>query len=306
MLRACRQNMSRNKPAKPLHFLPWRAGPCPYIDRMDTLDSPSLPPSPQAASGLGLLVRQDVGRFDRIALLLALLFLVLLGLAPVAARAQAAGGDALQAQVEGLLKQQSLPQAGTSEGAQRQPWRVEVTLGQLDPRLKLAPCDKVKAYLPENAQLWGKTRVGLRCEQGPVRWNVYWPVTVKVWGKALVAAVPLRPGTPIAQADVVVGEVDLAASTSPALTRVADIVGRTVLRPVEPGQSVRQDDVKNRRWFAIGDPVRLNVRGEGFLVASEGVALSPGDEGRCARVRMDNGRVLCGQPVGERTVEVSL
>ena len=130
---------------------------------MNTPDSTSLLPSSQAASGLGLLVRQDVGRFDRMAWVLALLFLVLLGLAPVAARAQAAGGDALQAQVEGLLKQQSLPQGGTSEGTQRQPWRVEVTLGQLDPRLKLAPCDKVKAYLPENAQLWGKTRVGLRC-----------------------------------------------------------------------------------------------------------------------------------------------
>jgi flagella basal body P-ring formation protein FlgA len=226
----------------------------------------------------------------------------------VVARAQdgASGTGALQSQVEGLLKRQALPQASPADGAPRQPWRVEVTLGQLDARLKLAPCDKVKAYLPENAQLWGKTRVGLRCEQGPVRWNVYWPVTVKVWGRALVAAVPLRPGNTLAQADVTVGEVDLAASGSPALVRVADIVGRTVVRPLQAGQSVRQDDIKARRWFAIGDPVRLKVRGDGFVVASEGVALSPGDEGRCARVRMDNGRVLCGQAVGERTVEVAL
>jgi len=258
---------------------------------MDTLDSPHpLLPAPLLGMPLGMLLG------------------VALCLAPMAARAQAAtvGAEALQSQVEGLLKQQQLPQGGAADGAQRQPWRVEITLGQLDPRLKLAPCDKVKAYLPDNAQLWGKTRVGLRCEQGPVRWNVYWPVTVKVWGQALVAAVPLRPGNTVAQADVVLGEVDLAASGSPALTRIADIVGRTVVRPLEAGQSVRQDDVKSRRWFAIGDPVRLNVRGDGFLVASEGVALSPGDEGRCVRVRMDNGRVLCGQPVGERLVEVAL
>lgn len=272
---------------------------------MDTLDTPRLPQAPAAGAGLGLLVRQDPGNFDLAGLLLALVLLALLGLAPMAARAQASG-DALQAQVEGLLKQQPMPQAGASDAAGRQPWRVEITLGQLDPRLKLAPCDKVKAYLPENAQLWGKTRVGLRCEQGPVRWNVYWPVTVKVWGKALVAAVALRPGNTVSQADVVVGEVDLAASGSPALTRATDIIGRTVVRPLEAGQSVRQDDVKSRRWFAIGDPVRLNVRGEGFLVAAEGVALTPGDEGRCARVRMDNGRVLCGQPVGERLVELTL
>lgn len=301
-----RQNMSRNKPAKPRHFPPLRRGPSPYIGRMDTLNPLR---SPQAPAGLGMLVRQD-GTADAWAGLLAVVLVVLfMALAPVVARAQAvqgAAGDGLQAQVASLLKQQALTQGSSQEGAARQPWRVEVTLGQLDPRLKLAPCDKVRAYVPDNAQLWGKTRVGLRCEQGAVRWNVYWPVTVKVWGRALVAAVPLRPGNTIAQADVVMGEVDLAASNSPAITRAADIVGRTVVRPMEAGQSVRQDDVKNRRWFAIGDPVRLNVRGEGFLVAAEGVALSPGDEGRCARVRMDNGRVLCGQPVGDRLVELAL
>lgn len=278
--------MSRNKPPKPAHFPPWQALRLPYIARMDQPDHSH--PLPRKLPKL---------------LLAALLCAV-----PWTAHAEAAasGTDALQAEVEGLLKQQAAPQATAPEGAPRQPWRVEVTLGQLDPRLKLAPCDKVKAYVPDNVQLWGKTRVGLRCEQGPVRWNVYWPVTVKVWGKALVAAVPLRPGNTVAQADVTLGEVDLAASGSPALVRAADIVGRTVVRPLAAGQSVRQDDIKARRWFAIGDPVRLNVRGEGFVVASEGVALSPGDEGRCARVRMDNGRVLCGQAVGERLVEVAL
>jgi flagella basal body P-ring formation protein FlgA len=215
-----------------------------------------------------------------------------------------ASAPSLQAQVEGLLKQQPLPRAAEAE--KRQPWRIEVSLGQLDPRIRLAPCDRVKAYLPDGAQLWGRTRVGLRCEQGTVRWNVYWPVQVKVWGQALVATVPLRPGSVVAASDVALAEVDLAASGSPALARQADIVGRTVLRAISPGQSLRQDDVKTRRWFAAGDPVRLNVKGAGFMVAGEGVALSPGDEGRCARVRTEQGRVLCGQPVGERLVEVTL
>ena len=222
------------------------------------------------------------------------------------ARAEQAASPAvgLQAQVEGLLRQQPLPKAGDSD--KRQPWRVEVALGQLDPRIRLAPCDRVKAYLPEGAQVWGRTRVGLRCEQGPVRWNVYWPVQVKVWGQALVATVPLRPGSIVSAADVALAEVDLAASDSPALVRSADIVGRSVQRSVSPGQSLRQADVKARRWFAVGDPIRLNVKGPGFLVAAEGVALSPGDEGSCARVRTEQGRILCGQPIGERLVEVTL
>lgn len=227
-----------------------------------------------------------------------------------AARAQTlamADTSGLQSQVAALLKQQTLPQGSGSDAAmQKKAWRVEVVLGQLDPRLKLAPCDKVRAYMPDGVQLWGKTRVGLRCEQGQVRWNVFWPVTVKVWGQALVATGPLRAGTPVSETDVRLGEVDLADKTAPAVTRLADIIGRTLVRGVEAGQSIRADDVKARRWFAAGDPVRMTVRGDGFQIAAEGTALSPGDEGQCARVRTDNGRVVCGRPVGERQVELSL
>jgi len=216
-----------------------------------------------------------------------------------------ASGDALQSQVESLLKQQSAPQDG--EGARsKQPWRVEVVLGQLDPRLKLAPCDKVHAYMPAGSRMWGKTRVGLRCEQGPVKWNVYWPVTVKVWGQALVAAVPLRTDSALTAADLTLAEVDLAASPSPAVMRAGEVVGRFPARSIEAGQSLRQDDVKARRWFAAGDPVRLIVRGAGFQMAAEGTALMPGDEGHCARVRTESGKVVCGQPTGERQVELAL
>lgn len=223
-----------------------------------------------------------------------------------AARAQSADIGLLQGEVQNLLKLQ--PQVTTAGGGVTapSPWRVEFELGQLDPRLKLAPCDKIKAYLPQGARLWGRGRVGLRCEQGAVKWHVYWPVTVKVWGQALVAAVPLRPGTPVAQADLRLAEVDLAAAPSPALVRSADIVGRSVMRGIEPGQSIRQDDVRARRWFASGDTVRVNVVGAGFNVVAEGTAMAHGDEGHCARIRTENGKVLCGMPVGERLAELAL
>jgi len=226
-----------------------------------------------------------------------------------ATRGDAAPADATPAW-QGELQQmldEATRQAGEGVAAPtgRAP-RVEVVLGRLDPRLKLAPCDKVRAYLPEGSRLWGRTRVGLRCEVGSVRWNVYWPVTVRVWGQGVVAVVPLKPGVPVSTADLRVTEVELTEDRSPAVGRVEEVVGRTVLRNIEPGQSVRQDDVRARRWFAAGEPVRVMVRGAGFAVASEGVALSHGDEGQCSRVRVDNGRVICGQPVGLRQVEVTL
>ncbi|HET8870813.1 MAG TPA: flagellar basal body P-ring formation chaperone FlgA [Aquabacterium sp.] len=218
-----------------------------------------------------------------------------------------AQGDTLQATIEEFVKQQSQPDGdAAARAAESAPRRVVVELGQLDPRLKLAPCDKVRAYMPAGVPLWGTSRVGVRCEQGSKRWNIFWPVTVKVYGMALVAVVPLRPGSLVNAADLRLAEVDLAANPSPAVVNLTDVVGRAVIRNIEPGQSIRQADIKVRRWFAAGDPVRVVVKGTGFQISSEGTALTPGDEGRCARVRTDNGRVVCGQPVGDREVELVL
>lgn len=212
----------------------------------------------------------------------------------------------MQAELEALVRSKSAagPQSGVSLGAEP---RVEIVLGRLDPRLRLAPCDKVRAYLPEGTRLWGRTRVGLRCERGPVAWNVYWPLTVKVWAPSVVAAAPLKPGAVLTAADLSIAETDLAATNSPAVMRPEDVVGRTVLRSVAMGQGVRQGDLRNRRWFAAGEPVNVLVKGKGFAVAAVGTALAHGEEGgQCARIRVENGRVLCGQPVGERRVEVTL
>ncbi|MDQ6685787.1 MAG: flagellar biosynthesis protein FlgA, partial [Pseudomonadota bacterium] len=117
-----------------------------------------------------------------------------LGVFPVRAEEAAAALDAaLLEQVKGL----SLNAATTAT-----PHRVEVVVGQLDPRLHLAPCQNIEPYLPVNSKPWGKSRIGLRCKQGAVAWNVYLPITVKVFGPALVMAQGAAAGHVIAAADL--------------------------------------------------------------------------------------------------------
>ena len=45
-----------------------------------------------------------------------------------------------------------------------------------------------------------------------------------------------------------------------------------------------------------------------FTVSPDGsgVALTAGDEGQCARVRLEGGRIVCGDPVAQRQVEILL
>lgn len=224
------------------------------------------------------------------------------------ARAQALPeAGALQAELEALVRVKSEEVSGSPAEARQQTPRLEIVLGKLDPRLRLAPCEKIRAYLPEGTRLWGRTRVGLRCERGPVAWNVYWPLTVKVWAPGVVAVGALKPGTVLTDDDLQVAETDLAASSSPAMMRREDVVGRALLKGLQPGQGLRESDLRMRRWFAAGEPVSVLVKGKGFAVSAVGVALSHGDEGgRCARIKVENGRTLCGQPVAERRAEVTL
>jgi flagella basal body P-ring formation protein FlgA len=164
--------------------------------------------------------------------------------------------------------------------------RVEVVVGQLDPRLHLAPCERIEPYLPANVRLWGKSRIGLRCTEGRTAWNVYLPIVVKVWGRALVvpagaaaaASSPRRPrrgrGRPRRGFTAVFFDRKL-------------VVGRTLAQALRPGQAVRQAHIKSRQWFAAGDAVKVVAVGDGFALEGVGQALTNGIEGQPAKVRTE-------------------
>lgn len=202
----------------------------------------------------------------------------------------------------GLAQQvRELALGSTAAGTPGMP-RFEVTVGQLDPRLRLAPCGLIQPYVPEGARMWGKSRIGLRCVQGATRWNVYLPITVKVFGTALVATGGVQAGSVLAAADLSMAEIDLAEDSSPPIARTELAVGRTLARALKPGQGLRQSHLKPRQWFAAGETVRVLAQGEGFSVAGEAQALNAGIEGVPVRLRTESGRILTGQPVGERRV----
>ncbi|MBV8501791.1 MAG: flagellar basal body P-ring formation protein FlgA [Paucibacter sp.] len=214
-----------------------------------------------------------------------------------AARAQEAG---VQDEVRELAK--------AAAGQLKSGARVEVEVGQLNPRLHLASCNKVQPYLPPGLPMWGRTRIGLRCADGPVRWNVSLPVTVKVFAPALVAAQALPAGTVLSREQLSVAEVDLAAEPGTAFAggEAAALVGRSLARPLAAGDALRVTSLSKRQFFAAGETVTVQASGAGFSIGSAGQALSPGIEGQDVRIRLENGRTVTGRAVGERQVEVLL
>jgi flagella basal body P-ring formation protein FlgA len=184
--------------------------------------------------------------------------------------------------------------------------RVQVLPGALDPRLNLAACARVQPQLPAGVPAWGRTRVGLRCTEGPVRWNVFLPVTVQVWAPAAVPTVALGAGARLEAAQFTMGVADWASAAAPPLVDAAALQGRVLARAVPAGQPVRAADLQARQWFAAGDVVRVVTNGAGFSITAEGRALAAGIEGQAVRVRIGDNHVAAGRPVGPRMVEVGL
>jgi flagella basal body P-ring formation protein FlgA len=184
--------------------------------------------------------------------------------------------------------------------------RMEVTVGELDRRLRLAPCQDIQPYLPPGTRLWGKTRMGLRCARGEVKWNVFLPITVKAMGPAWVMKGQLAQGTVLSQTDAMLAEVDWAEVNSPVVANAQDWLGQTAARGLSAGQALRQDMIRATQIFQPGTQVRVLAQGSGFEVATSGQALTGGVLGQSVRVRMDNGRVLVGQVLDAQTVRIAL
>lgn len=216
----------------------------------------------------------------------------------VAAGAAAQGAVALPPDLQRDLQAQAAAAVGQAQA------RVEVTLGQLDPRLQLAPCARIESFLPANTRLWGRTRVGLRCTAG-AGWTVQLPVTVRVFGPALVAARPLAVGQAPTAADLQTAEIEWTREPQGVVTDEAQLDGRVLARTIAAGQPLPLAALRAPQVVAAGDPVRLQGQGAGFTVGADAVALGAALDGQPVRVRTESGRVLTGTARAGRRVEVS-
>ena len=185
--------------------------------------------------------------------------------------------------------------------------RPEIQIGRLDPRLQLAPCARIEPYLPKGTQLWGRSRVGLKCLEGPVAWNVFLPVTVKAWGPAWVLKKNVAANSVLTADDAeLVAEVDWAENRSPVVPLPEQWVGMQAAFTLLPGQALRQNTVRPPQVFAVGSQVRVSTTGVGFEMSATGQALTAGQVGQPARVKLTNGKVVSGPVNKSGVVELTL
>jgi flagella basal body P-ring formation protein FlgA len=202
--------------------------------------------------------------------------------------------------------QQVWPSTAGPNGSPSELPRIEAQAGQPDPRLQLAPCAEVDVYLPAGHRPWGSTRVGVRCLSGGVRWNVSLPVHVKVWAPAWRTRMSLPAGTQLNPDHLERALTDWSAADTLPFGDNQALLGRTLVRSLAAQHALRDNDLKRRQWFAVGDTIKVVASGPGYRVTAEATALTPGLEGQPARARTEAGRIVNGIATAERRLELPL
>jgi flagella basal body P-ring formation protein FlgA len=189
------------------------------------------------------------------------------------------------------------------------PGRVEVAVGVMDERLRLAPCTHMVPFLPAGARLWGRSMIGVRCQEtvaGNPGWSVLVPVEVKVFGQALVATRVLPAGETPASDALELQEIELSRQAPGVLTDLAAVGDAVMARTLAAGQPLRREHLRTRPVIAAGETVKLVASGGGFSVTSYGKALNAGADGQTVRVQADSGRTMTGIARTGKVVEIRL
>jgi flagella basal body P-ring formation protein FlgA len=192
-----------------------------------------------------------------------------------------------------------------TEVARSQPGlRAEIVVGEVDARLRLAACERTEVFLRSGARLWGRSFVGYRCLQRP-GWSISVPVTVRLYGAALVAAQSLPALQPISASALRSEEVEVTREPGGVVVDVAQLEDQICTRSLEPGQPIPRNALRSVPAVGQGDAVKLVGMGSGFSISTDGVALATAAAGESVRVRVESGRTVSGVARRGRVVEVA-
>ncbi len=167
----------------------------------------------------------------------------------------------------------------------RQGKKGEIKVSRLDPRLRLAQCDrKLEAFFPNYGRKIGNLSIGVRCK-GIKTWTIYVPVRIGVLDKVVVASRALPQGHVIVASDIQLETRDLSTLSGGYLLKPREVMGQSLRRPVIIGAVITPTSVKPTRAIRRGEKVTILASRKGIEVRMSGVALADGAPGDLIRVR---------------------
>lgn len=193
------------------------------------------------------------------------------------------------------LAVESFVAAGAPEGR----GEPTVEVGNLDSRLRLAPCgDGLRTFYAPGARNGSRRTVGVSCP-GPKPWTVYVAVRMIYHGEVVVAARALPRGAVLAASDLVIEERNLDEGPSGYLTNPREALGKRITRPLRAGLPVSSGVLENVQVVDRGQRVWLLAGSRQLAVRMSGTALEKGAPGDLIRVQNDASRKVVQGVIGD-------
>jgi flagellar basal body P-ring formation protein FlgA len=185
------------------------------------------------------------------------------------------------------------------------PGKVNIEIQPLDNRIRIAECDLMEAFTVQGTRLWGKTHIGVRCQQSAGKpWTLYVQADVQVWGEFAVTGLPVSQGSPVQASDIVMQTGDLTKLPAGIITDLSMLEGKKASLNMPLGTVLRPELLKAMPVIMQGQMVQLNSRGEGFVISADGTAMQTANVGQVVDVKVSSGQVIKGVAQSSGKVDV--
>jgi flagella basal body P-ring formation protein FlgA len=166
----------------------------------------------------------------------------------------------------------------------------------------LPPCDAPEPFLPKGAQLRGRVSVGLRCSTGQP-WTRYVQAYIAVAGTYYVAARQIEAGQPLMAADTAAREGDITTLPASIVVDKAQLDGMVAVNRIASGAPIRRELLRGISVLQQGQNTKVVARGPGFMISTEGKAMTDAAVGAVVQVKIQGGQRISGIVRADGTVE---
>jgi len=184
---------------------------------------------------------------------------------------------------------------------------MEIAVANLDPRLKLQPCDApVQHSLTSQPPYGTNVSVKVHCP-GSRPWTLYVPARVDTYALVVVTTRSLSRGTQLSEADVSLTRMNTAQAGYNHLQQLDQVVGKELRRHLRAGEPLRLSHLKSPLVVRRGERVVMEAGGAAVSVVTSGRALANGQVGDQIRVQNEQSqRVVEAEIIAPGRVRVAL
>lgn len=171
---------------------------------------------------------------------------------------------------------------------------IEVTIGNIDNRVRLAKCDKpLQVFLAQAGRTRGKTTVGIRCD-GHRNWKVYVSANVVERQAAWVVNRNISAGELIMTSDLVKTKITVSDIRKVPMTDIKQLVNASPKRAMRAGSPIFQGSLC---LVCRGDKVTVSAANQYLSINVEGVAMGDALLGETVKVKNSSSRKTFGATV---------